>query len=238
MSLYGRIISAPDLTARPADYGSQVVERLAAKLSRDYGRGCSAPNLWDMKRFHAAFQILQPLARESAILSPLARESALTATGRTLPMASDERLLLDFSKHFHLGWSHYRILLSIADPRQRKFYFEQACMQRWSKRELHRQIAGALFERVPVSLATGRPWLVMTTSSPCCTTPSNLTRSACICSNVAAMQSSVSAITVICRSLPCISGWSPGRANRVRAVSRPFSESAEPGRRTTDPTLT
>lgn len=158
VSLYwniGRVINT-EVQKAPgrADYGSQVVERLATKLNRDYGRGFSAPNLWDMKRFHSAFQILQPVARESRILSPSARKSALAATTRTLAIASDERLPVDFSKHFHLGWTHYRILLGIPDPRQRRFYFDQACTQRWSKRELQRQIAGALFERVALSSNT------------------------------------------------------------------------------------
>lgn len=98
VSLYwniGRVINmeVQKLPGR-ADYGTQVVERLAVKLNRDYGRGFSAPNLWDMKRFQGVFQILQPVARESA----------LPATTRALAMASDERLLVDFSKHFHLGW--------------------------------------------------------------------------------------------------------------------------------------
>jgi len=155
VSLYwniGRVINT-EVQKAPgrADYGSQIVERLAAKLNRDYGRGFSAPNLWDMKRFHAAFQILQPVARESAILPPPAREFSLAVRARSLAMASDDTLLVDFSKHFHLGWSHYRILLGIPDLRQRKFYFDQACTQRWSKREMHRQIAGALFERVALS---------------------------------------------------------------------------------------
>jgi predicted nuclease of restriction endonuclease-like (RecB) superfamily len=70
------------------------------------------------------------------------------------PAVTEDRLLVDFSKHFHLGWTHYRILLGIADARQRRFYFEQACTQRWSKRELQRQIAGALFERVALSSNT------------------------------------------------------------------------------------
>ena len=67
---------------------------------------------------------------------------------------SGERLLVDFARHYHLGWTHYRILLGIGDVRQRRFYFEQACQQRWSKRELQRQIAGALFERVALSSDT------------------------------------------------------------------------------------
>lgn len=151
----GRVINT-EVQKAPgrADYGSQIVEGLAAKLNRDYSRGFSAPNLWDMKRFHAVFQILQPLARESAMLSPPARESLSLTIRQPVAAESGERLLVDFTKHFHLGWTHYRILLSIADARQRRFYFEQACTQRWSKRELQRQIAGALFERVALSSDT------------------------------------------------------------------------------------
>jgi hypothetical protein len=36
----------------------------------------------------------------------------------------------------------------------RRFYFEQACAERWSERELQRQIGGALFERVALSSDT------------------------------------------------------------------------------------
>jgi len=62
--------------------------------------------------------------------------------------------LIDLSKHFRLGWSHYRLLLSQNDSLKRKFYFEQAATQRWSVRELQRQIEGALFERVALSRST------------------------------------------------------------------------------------
>jgi predicted nuclease of restriction endonuclease-like (RecB) superfamily len=158
VSLYwnvGRVINT-EVQRAPgrADYGGQVVERLATRLNREYGQGFSAPNLWDMRRFHAAFEILQPVAREFEILSPAARGS-VSATGLpSLPAARNDRLPIDFSKHYHLGWTHYRILLGITDTRQRRFYFERACAERWSKRELQRQIAGALFERVALSSDT------------------------------------------------------------------------------------
>ena len=64
------------------------------------------------------------------------------------------RLLVDFGKHFHLSWSHYRLLLVQEDPIRRHFYFEQAATQRWSFRELRRQMSGALFERVALSSDT------------------------------------------------------------------------------------
>jgi hypothetical protein len=34
-------------------------------------------------------------------------------------------------------------------------------------------------------LATGRPWLVIRTSSPCCTRLTSLNKSDCVCSSVA-----------------------------------------------------
>jgi predicted nuclease of restriction endonuclease-like (RecB) superfamily len=158
VSLYwniGRVIST-ELQKSPgrADYGSRLVEHLAAKLNREYGRGFSIANLWDMKRFHSAFHILQPVARELEILPPAAREFPGGTQPPSVSGSTDERLSVDFSRHFHLGWTHYRILLGISDLRQRSFYFEQACVQRWSKRELQRQIAGALFERVALSSDT------------------------------------------------------------------------------------
>jgi predicted nuclease of restriction endonuclease-like (RecB) superfamily len=67
---------------------------------------------------------------------------------------SNDRLTIDFTKHSHLGWTHCRILLSVAEPMKRRFYFEQVSSQRWSKRELQRQIERALFERVALSRDT------------------------------------------------------------------------------------
>jgi len=116
-----------------AGYGEGLVEHLGSVLSQDYGSGFSARNLWDMKRFFGGFQILQTVSAESR-----------------------ERLLIDFGKHFRLGWSHYRLRLSQGDPLCRTFYFEQAAEQRWSVRELRRQIDRGLFERVALSRDTPR----------------------------------------------------------------------------------
>jgi len=48
------------------------------------------------------------------------------------------------------------MLLGVSDPVQRRFYFEQAASQHWSKRELRRQIDRGLFERVALSRDTAR----------------------------------------------------------------------------------
>jgi predicted nuclease of restriction endonuclease-like (RecB) superfamily len=81
-------------------------------------------------------------------------ESSGQPIRQAVPAESSGRILIDFRQHFRLGWSHYRLLLSQTDPLKRKFYFEQAGTQRWSVRELQRQIDGALFERVALSHST------------------------------------------------------------------------------------
>jgi len=195
----GRII-AQDIQKNEAraEYGEQLIEQLSIVLTREYGRGYSVANLWDMKRFFSCFEILQTLSVESSpptILQPVAGESATTgaceqiaakphsvpilqtASGefleeqvrrtvsgklgrgkirQTVSAEFSEALPIDFRKHFRLGWSHYRLLLSQSNPLCRKFYFEQAAEQRWTVRELRRQIERGLFERVALSQDTPR----------------------------------------------------------------------------------
>lgn len=177
----GRVITEDSQkNQKRAGYGDQLVEQLSKQLTEEYGRGFSSPNLWDMKRFFAEFTILQTVSGESAgahqdpetqklrsaILYPSAREFSGSTILQPVaeefeqpdrlesPSSAGSRLTIDFSKHHHLGWSHYRILLGIPDPTKRRFYFEQAATQRWSKREIQRQISGALFERVALSRNT------------------------------------------------------------------------------------
>ena len=152
----GRVINT-ELQRSPgrAEYGKQLVERLAERLCREYGRGFSAANLWDMRRFSGAFNILQTLSRESGV--DMISQTASRALGggeQVQAVAGLARMEIDVRRHFHLSWSHYRLLLSQDDEPRRRFYFEQAASQRWSVRELRRQIAGALFERVALSSDT------------------------------------------------------------------------------------
>lgn len=55
------------------------LEQLAERLCCDYGRGLSATNLWDMKRFHGAFGILQTVSRESALDGRVCPEQGATS---------------------------------------------------------------------------------------------------------------------------------------------------------------
>ena len=50
-----------------ADYGEEIVERLATDLSAHYGRGFSVRNVWNMKAFYLAWPILQTVSAESSL---------------------------------------------------------------------------------------------------------------------------------------------------------------------------
>jgi predicted nuclease of restriction endonuclease-like (RecB) superfamily len=50
-----------------------------------------------------------------------------------------------------LSWSHYTLLLSVSDEMARNFYEKQCVIDKWSIRELKRQIQSALFQRIALS---------------------------------------------------------------------------------------
>lgn len=164
----GRMI-AQDIqkNEKRAEYGEQLLTELAAILTHEYGAGYSRANLQDMRRFCAAFEICQTVSSKSPIENIRQTLSGLSVPAgsgnidqgvdgkvQTLSGPFTTRLSIDFRKHFTVGWSHYRLLLGQTDPQKRCFYFEQAAQQRWSVRELGRQIESALFERVALSRDT------------------------------------------------------------------------------------
>lgn len=157
----GRII-AEDIqkNRNRAEYGGQLIEKLGVQLTSEYGRGFSARNLWDMKRFFSDFHILQALPAESATgrirRAKAAKKPVLWRIPQAAPERSGKPIILDLKKHCHLGWSHYRILMGLGDAGRRAFYFERAASQRWTTRELERNIGSALFERAALSHDTRR----------------------------------------------------------------------------------
>jgi predicted nuclease of restriction endonuclease-like (RecB) superfamily len=60
-------------------------------------------------------------------------------------------VLEELIQKFNLSWSHYQILISLPNPQERSFYEIEAAANQWSIRELERQIASALFERLALS---------------------------------------------------------------------------------------
>ena len=55
-----------------------------------------------------------------------------------------------------LSWSHYRLIIRIDDPVRRDFYVRSAVEERWTVRQLDRQIHSFYYERLLATRAEGK----------------------------------------------------------------------------------
>lgn len=142
-----------------AKYGAFVIKSLSSALSQQIGRGFSQRNLEQARRFYLSYRtIAQTLSALSptetsstTILQTVSAELSITEK-IPLPSISEwNNILPSIIKRFPLGWSHYVELLTIDSPDERRFYEIEAVANQWSVRELQRQIASSLYERLALS---------------------------------------------------------------------------------------
>jgi predicted nuclease of restriction endonuclease-like (RecB) superfamily len=134
-----------------AGYGDELLKGLATKLTRQFGKGFNLTSLKRMRQFYRAFpggsamgvelggpekgaaaRHLSEGGEKGAVLGHLS-----TAGGALFPPI--------------LSWTHYRMLLAIDRSEARAFYEIEAAREGWSVRELERQIAALLFERLALN---------------------------------------------------------------------------------------
>lgn len=117
-----------------AEYGKEVLKRLAERLTVEFGSGFSVTNLKLMRQFY-----LLNVHRISQTASDLFE----TSKGRIGQAASD-LLAAPEKRPFSLSWSHYVFLLGIKKTDERDFYEIEAASQDWTVRELKRQFDSGL----------------------------------------------------------------------------------------------
>lgn len=135
-----------------AEYGEELLQRLAQDLTAKFGRGFSYPNVNKFRQFYLAFsspRILSTPSIESSqsILSTPSIESR----GQKGQTPSDQLAVRDFSARFPLPWSAYVRLLSVTSEQARTFYEAEALRGGWSVRQLDRQINSMFYERTALS---------------------------------------------------------------------------------------
>lgn len=111
-----------------AEYGKGVLKALSERLTDKYGDGWSYANLRSMRQFYMIF-------------------SKMLTSGQQI-QNDDQRSAIPT---FRLPWTHYQILMRVDNPQARSFYEIEAVNQQWSKRQLQRQVASSLFERLALS---------------------------------------------------------------------------------------
>jgi predicted nuclease of restriction endonuclease-like (RecB) superfamily len=169
----GRRIVQEELRGKGrAAYGKEVIEALADRLAREFGKGFSATSLRLMRLFylqdpHRIHQTLsdefktpsksQPVLGQLAIRQSATGESGAPQIGQTLTdqLAISQTLSGESSppprRPFTLSWSHYVFLLGVKNPDERSFYEIESNEQNWTVRELKRQFDSGLYERLALS---------------------------------------------------------------------------------------
>ena len=133
-------------------YGKKLIVRLSDELKASGLKGCSPTNLRKFREFYRAYpEIQQTLSVESIVkLPPGNRQTASVESLLTSPGIASV-LSAAMGERFSLGWSHYVTLLTIGRAEERAFYEIEAAQNQWSVRELKRQIASSLYERLALS---------------------------------------------------------------------------------------
>jgi len=126
-----------------ARYGEELLDGLSARLTTSFGRGFGKSNLKTMRQFYLAYAG-QPIADRAE-----GREGGSRRIGHALRGQFASRECPPF--HPSLTWTHCRLLLTVPDPSARSFYAREAANAGWSCRELERQVASLLYERLAAS---------------------------------------------------------------------------------------
>lgn len=169
---------------RRADYGKQVLIDLSQKLTARFGRGWSAENLRKMRTFflmyseihngvvefgheeiHNSVVEIQGDRKYATVL----RKSALEDSANIVYEIADAKDSVNSVSpipKFTLSWSHYLLLMRIADPVERTFYEREATQGNWSFRQLERMYRTSTFERLQISKDKAKVRALMNRPAP------------------------------------------------------------------------
>ncbi len=145
-----RIVEHEQKGERRAEYGTELLKELSARLTEEFGKGFSRSNLQNMRSFFLLWQDRSCAIRQLHVGELEARTGQAQSDGERLPQICQQPIGKS-SSPFRLSWTHYIILLTIKDPDERSFYEIEAANQGWSVPELKRQKASALYERLALS---------------------------------------------------------------------------------------
>lgn len=134
-------------------YGKKLIDRLSAELKAAGLKGASPTSLKQCRAFYTAYSEIRQALPDQSLNEGEIRQ-ALTDQSRS--SISSVAVILqtvsaELANQFVLGWTHYVALLSVISPDERRFYEIEARENSWGARELERQIASSLYERLALS---------------------------------------------------------------------------------------
>lgn len=150
-----RIVEYEQGGEQRAAYGEALLKRLAADLTARFGKGFSAVNLSQMRKFFQTWpkeKIVQTVSEISAAEAPVqGRPNIFQTVSEKSVSESALSNLGRIAARFPLPWSHYVRLLGLRSAEARKFYETEALRSGWTVRQLDRQISSQFYERIALS---------------------------------------------------------------------------------------
>jgi len=117
-----------------AEYGRKLIDGLAEQLTQKYGKGFSATNLKNFRVFYGSYS--SSLQHMPCTELPSDQIRHMTCA-ESMPQFNPQ-----------LSWSHYRLLMRVADASAREFYEREAAECGWSYAQLERQIKTCYYDRL------------------------------------------------------------------------------------------
>jgi len=172
-----RIVEFEQRGAERAPYGSELLKRLSAELTTQFGRGFSRHNLARFRDFYLVFsseKIRATLSLKSLETTETAKRATASLKSSDTPLQAEKTeksatlsrispedgdgeergRVLDVARlaeAFPLPWSHYVLLIRLRSDEAIGFYHAEALRGGWSVRQLKRQIESQFYERTALS---------------------------------------------------------------------------------------
>ena len=135
-----------------ASYGAALLQSVSKRLVNEFGNGFSKRNLELMRRFFVEYRVRYRIAQTvSAQLHIGDFRSHHKNYELQTNAPADDAGMNDADVPFTLSWSHYILLVGIANVSERRFYEIESTSCNWSVRELKRQYNSGLYERLALS---------------------------------------------------------------------------------------
>ena len=147
--LLGMRIQHEVLKDKRAEYGEQVIKKLAKDLSEKYGSGYSRNNLYRYISFYKSFGGIFEMKSEGLEIVPsMMGQSQIVPSLMGLSYETNLYDLIKPIKPIRLSWTHYSIILQESDAGARIWYENEAANEMWSMRTLQRNISSQCYHRL------------------------------------------------------------------------------------------
>jgi predicted nuclease of restriction endonuclease-like (RecB) superfamily len=148
--LIGREIFEEEQQGRQrAVYRERALKKLSERLEAEFGGGYSFANLKFMRQFYMAYPSLLNAGQIGYALRSLFVDSGNRPNAAPPINSTFEGNSWEPGRASpNLAWGHYRALMRVDNIAARSFYEVESLNSNWSARELERQIASLLYERL------------------------------------------------------------------------------------------